>query len=148
MTVRCFVDTNVLIYTRDSLDLRKKTLATSWITELWQARSVVVSPQTLNEYYNVTTSRLKPSLEREVARRDVRRFWQWTVVLPDKELYELAFATQDRFKLSWWDSLIVAAARRGGCTHLLSEDLHNGQDLAGVRVVDPFKAEPASLLGA
>ena len=52
MTVRCFVDSNVLIYARDSRDLRKKQTRTTWIRALWRHRSAVVSPQVLNEYYD------------------------------------------------------------------------------------------------
>jgi predicted nucleic acid-binding protein len=52
---------------------------------------------------------------------------------------------QDRFRFSWWDALIVAAAKLGACTHLLTEDMQHGQDLGGVTIVDPFRTDPSSL---
>lgn len=55
---------------------------------------------------------------------------------------EGAWAIQDRSGLSWWDALIVAAARDAGCELLLSEDLQEGQRIAGVEVVNPFKTAP------
>lgn len=54
----------------------------------------------------------------------------------------VAWEVQDRFGLSFWDGLIVAAAQASGCRHLLTEDLQDGQDLGGVIVVDPFRHEP------
>jgi predicted nucleic acid-binding protein len=46
--------------------------------------------------------------------------------------------------LNWWDSLIVAAARISECDYLLTEDLNHGQDLDGLRVIDPFVVEPGA----
>jgi len=56
-----------------------------------------------------------------------------------------AWADQDRFGLSWWDTLIVAAARVAGCSNLLTEDLQHDQDLDGLRVVNPFEVTPQNL---
>ena len=145
MTAQVFVDSNVLIYASDPRDLRKMKASTHWLRSLWNRKNAAVSPQILNEYYNVST-RLAPGLDKAVARRDLRRFQQWHVVMPDQEFYELAFAVQDRFRFSWWDCLIVAAAKRGGCTHLLTEDLQHGQDLGGLSVVSPFRIAPEAVL--
>lgn len=56
----------------------------------------------------------------------------------------MAWQVQDRFGFSFWDSLIVAAAKLASCEILLSEDLQAGQDLAGLRVVNPFLEAPPS----
>lgn len=39
-----------------------------------------------------------------------------------------------------WDAAILAGARRLGAGVLVSEDLADGQDYGGVRVLDPFAA--------
>lgn len=52
---------------------------------------------------------------------------------------------QDRYALSWWDALIVAAAELAGCPYLLTEDLQAGQELSSLTVVDPFATSPAAL---
>ncbi|PYQ60739.1 MAG: hypothetical protein DMF53_16455, partial [Acidobacteria bacterium] len=57
-----------------------------------------------------------------------------------------AWSIQDRFRLSWWDALIVSAARSAECPYLLTEDLQHGQDLDGVRVVSPFRISPEEWL--
>jgi predicted nucleic acid-binding protein len=58
---------------------------------------------------------------------------------------EAGWLVEDRFGLSCWDALIVAAARIAGCEHLLTEDLQHGSELDGLRVVNPFRTPPGSL---
>ncbi|HEV8167045.1 MAG TPA: VapC toxin family PIN domain ribonuclease, partial [Actinomycetota bacterium] len=61
------------------------------------------------------------------------------------EVLEAGWNVEDRFGLSWWDGLIVAAARVAGCGYLLTEDLQHGSELDGLRVVDPFQITPDAL---
>jgi predicted nucleic acid-binding protein len=68
----------------------------------------------------------------------------WSPLVPDMELMESAWAEQDRYGFSFWDALIVAAARRLGCVVLLTEDLQDGQDLGGMVVRNPFTTPPGS----
>ena len=60
-------------------------------------------------------------------------------------MIEGAWAVEDRFAFSFWDSLVVSAAQAAACRYLLTEDLQHGQDLDGLQVLSPFQAEPASL---
>jgi predicted nucleic acid-binding protein len=76
------------------------------------------------------------------ARSDVRALLAWLVSVPEAQLIEGAWHEQDAASLSWWDALVVAAARAGGCRTLLTEDLQHGQDLSGLRVVNPFSEAP------
>jgi predicted nucleic acid-binding protein len=50
-----------------------------------------------------------------------------------------ALETRQRFQLSYWDCAIIEASRALGCIEVLSEDLGDGQDYAGVRVTNPFR---------
>jgi predicted nucleic acid-binding protein len=63
----------------------------------------------------------------------------------DAAILERGWKIQDRYHLSFWDSLIVAAAKSAGCRYLLTEDLQANQDLDGVMVVSPFLSNPASV---
>ncbi|HTQ80546.1 MAG TPA: hypothetical protein VMM92_11155 [Thermoanaerobaculia bacterium] len=63
----------------------------------------------------------------------------------DDRVMMTAWADQDRFGLSWWDALVVAAARMAGGSYLLTEDLQHDQDLDGLRVVNPFQVTPQCL---
>lgn len=52
---------------------------------------------------------------------------------------DLALEIRARFQLSYYDALILSAARMPGCLKVYSEDMNDGQDYQGVRVMNPFK---------
>ncbi|HET8701115.1 MAG TPA: PIN domain-containing protein [Nitrococcus sp.] len=145
MTARYFVDTNVLVYARDSSEPDKQRLASQWLRALWQNRNGCLSFQVLKEYYLVVTQRLSQGMTAEEARADIRDLLAWEPVVMDTAVLENAWLAQDRFRFSWWDALIVAAAQRAGCRYLLTEDLQNGQNLDGVTVLNPFEVRPESM---
>jgi predicted nucleic acid-binding protein len=134
MTALVFADTNVLVYHLDTREPRKQSRARAWVEFLWTTRSGRISFQVLD-----------PGLDRETARQVVRALWAWQPVPVDERSFAAAWEAQDRFGLSWWDSLIVGAARLADCRFLLTEDLQHDQDLDGLRVVSPFAITPAEL---
>jgi predicted nucleic acid-binding protein len=135
-----FVDSNVFVYRLDTSEPEKAPVADRWVAAIWERRSGRVSSQVLSEVYVNLTSKLSPGLEREEAGRYVSALFAWRPVSVDARLVRSAFSIQDRYGLSWWDALIVAAARRAACPYLLSEDLQAGQDFDGTQVVNPFEA--------
>ena len=146
MSATIFVDTNVLVYRRDSAQGEKQAQAEAWMERLWAARSGRLSYQVLQEYYVTVTSKLKPGLDGVSARNDVRSLLAWHPVTIDAGVVEAAWVIQDRYQLSWWDALIVGAAQVANCRLLLTEDLQDGQELGEVRVVSPFNNSPESVL--
>lgn len=146
MTETCFVDTNVLIYARDLADPAKQARAEEWMTRLWRSRRGRLSIQVLQEYYAVVTRKLKPGLPVESARQDVRLLMAWRPLSINEPIIEQAWTVQDRYNLSWWDALIVSAAKTAGCQFLLTEDLQSNQELQGLRVINPFEAVPSVIL--
>lgn len=142
MTGRVFVDTNVLVYQLDSREPGKQAHARAWLDHLWATRNGRVSFQVLAELYVTLTRKLTPGLDGEAARKVVRALWAWQPVSLDQNVFAGAWTVQDRFGLSWWDGLIVAAARVADCAWLLTEDLQHGQDLDGLRVINPFQVAP------
>ena len=146
MTAAVFVDTNVLVYRRYRGDQDKNEKALEWIEYLWRARLGRLSVQVLQEFYITVTQRLDPKLPKETARHDVRDFASWRPVISDTKLIADAWSIQDRFKTSWWDSLIIAAAHSASCRYLLSEDFQNNQAFDDLEVVNPFLRDPASVL--
>ena len=55
----------------------------------------------------------------------------------------LASEIEERYLLSFWDSLIVAAARNGKADKILTEDFQHGQRLEGIVMENPFiKSQP------
>lgn len=142
MSAEVFVDTNVLVYARDTTEPDKQERAAAWIERLWRRQTGRLSVQILQEYYVTVTDKLDPGLDAERARADVRALQAWQPLAIDADVLELAWSIQDRYGLSWWDAQVVAAAGRSGCALLLSEDLQHGQQIAGIEVVCPFRREP------
>jgi predicted nucleic acid-binding protein len=144
MTAPVFVDTNVLIYAIDLADPKKQVAARGWLDEMWKSKLGRLSFQVLQEFYSMVTR--KDSSAREDARATVRELLAWRPVPIGTDLLERAWKIQDRYQLSFWDSLIVAAAKSASCRFLLTEDLQSGQDFDGLLVVNPFLRDPASLI--
>lgn len=140
-----FVDTNLLVYARDTSDPTKHARAAEWMRHLWETGDGRLSIQVLQEYYVTVTRKLRPGLSKDAARADVQDLSAWRPAAIDVESLEVAWSIEDRFGLSFWDSLIVAAAHVAGCEVILTEDLQHGMDLDGVRVVDPFRTSVADL---
>ena len=92
----------------------------------------------LKEYYQTVTRRLKPGMPVEDARADVRDLQTWRPHELTSATFEQAWLIEDRMNISWWDALIVAAARQTGCTYLISEDLQTGQTIENLTIVNPF----------
>jgi predicted nucleic acid-binding protein len=145
MTALVFVDTNVLVYQLDGRDPGKQARAQAWLEHLWSTRNGRVSFQVLAELYVTLTRKLAPGLDTDTARKVVRTLAAWQPLTLDDTVFTEAWAVQDRFGLSWWDSLIVAAARVASCSYLLTEDLQHDQELDGLRVIDPSRVPPSAI---
>jgi predicted nucleic acid-binding protein len=142
-----FVDSNVLVYARDRTDEEKHIRALEWMAALWESESGRLSYQVLHEYYVTVTAKLDPPRATSDARADVVSLAAWQPLSVDLAVIDEAWDVQDRFGFSWWDALIVAAARLGGCAYLLTEDLQDGQVLDGLTVISPFTHDPRDVLG-
>ena len=133
-----FVDTNVFVYLHDDSEPEKKTRADEWISLLVRGRSGRVSFQVLQELYAILTSKRRLKVDAAEARLIVRELAVWQPVAADLAMLNRAWVLQDRFPLSWWDALIIAAAQTCECKVLLTEDLQDGQEFGAVQVVNPF----------
>jgi predicted nucleic acid-binding protein len=133
-----FVDTNVIVYGYDDSDPVKQKRAGLVMRKLWETRNGRLSFQVLQEFYVTVTRKLKPPLAHDRAREEIRDLLAWRPVRPGADLLEDAWQVEDRFGLSWWDSLIVASAKAAECGILLTEDLQDGLEIDGLRVMNPF----------
>ena len=137
-----FVDTTVLLYALDEADPEKQAAARAWRAALWESRAGRISFQVLQEFY--VNVRQKWPAAAEEARAEVRDLLAWRPVAVDAALLERGWKIQDRYRLSFWDAMIVAAAKASSCRYLLTEDLQPDQTLDGVMVVSPFRTTPES----
>jgi predicted nucleic acid-binding protein len=142
MTAPVFVDTNVFLYALDRADLTKRQAARAWREELWKNRLGRISFQVLQEFYVKATQKWPQG--RDQARAEVKDLLAWQPVQVDAAILDRGWRLQDRYQLSFWDALIVSAAKAIDCRYLLTEDLQPDQDLDGVIVISPFLNDPAS----
>ena len=138
MTAVRFVDTNILLYAAstvgDERDKQQRALL------LLDSDDLVLSVQVLQEFYVRATRASKPErLTHEQAAALVESWLRFQVQEISVASLQNALATVARWGISYWDAAIVEAARAARCDTLLSEDLQDGMDFAGVRVRNPFR---------
>ncbi|MEJ2116507.1 MAG: PIN domain-containing protein [Alphaproteobacteria bacterium] len=135
--VECFLDTNILLYaaSRNLGDLTKKTIAIELIDE----KDFGLSAQVLQEFYNVATRKADFRMLPSQALEWIENFEEFPCVPTDVGLVKTAAETSARYRISYWDGAIVAAAEALGASTLYSEDLNHGQTYGSVRVVNPFR---------
>jgi predicted nucleic acid-binding protein len=140
MSAEVFVDTNILVYSRDRHEPGKQFIAQEALKRLWKGKHGRISTQVLNEYFVTVTRKLTHGLSETEAWEDVEDLETWNPVPVDMYCLKTGRHVQLRYGISWWDSLIIAAASIAGCETILSEDLNPGQDYLGIMVVNPFRA--------
>ena len=137
---KIFVDTNVLVYAHDATAGRKRDLAREAILELWNSETGVLSTQVLQELFVSLTQKIPIPIDGRKARTILEDLCAWEVVVNDEQSMLGAIDLKAKYQLSFWDSLILDAARRSGATTLLSEELSKGQRIGGLTIVNPFVA--------
>jgi predicted nucleic acid-binding protein len=137
MSGKTFVDTNILVYAHDADQADKHKTARNILIELMQNRSGALSPQVLQEFYVTVTRKIAKPLSKREAREIVEDYSVWCIDTTAAEVVA-AFRIEDEAKISFWDALILASAAKAGAGVLLSEDMNAGQQIAGVRIQNPF----------
>ncbi len=137
---RAFFDTNVLVYCFDQKDARKRLIAHALVLEQGSLEAGVISYQVHQEFTSVAIRLLReaPKVRRILAGFQHLSFGLKTVP-PSEKLFQMAIDLWDRYSLAWYDALIVAAALEGRCDVLYSEDLQDGLEIDGLRIVNPFR---------
>lgn len=133
-----FVDTNILVYAYDRTAGNKFGRARELIERLWDSGEGVLSTQVLEEFYVSVTGKIPQPLKPERARDIVADLGTWKVALLEVPDVLKASRLSERYKLSFWDGLILAAAQKEGATVVWSEDFNHGQNYDGATVQNPF----------
>lgn len=137
----CFIDTNILIYTRDRQVPQKRARATEWLRPLADENRLVISPQVINEFAHNVIRKL-PEITPEQLLTSLQDMQQWCTAFTTAETAMKGLAIHRRFRFSFYDSVLIASALAVGCDSFLSEDLAHGQRVATLRIINPFLAEP------
>lgn len=138
MTAVVFVDTNILIYAHDQDAGVKRERAMAKLRELWDSGAGRLSVQVLQEFYVNATQKLTTPVARSTAREIIKTYGVWIRQPTTVETVTRATELAELARISFWDALIVAAAEAVDAEELLSEDLNDGQAIAGIKVVNPL----------
>ena len=138
MQGKIFVDTNIIIYAHDLDSGPKHDIAKTIIEDLWEEKSGILSTQVLQEFYVNITRKIPTPLVPAQARGVIENYLVWRVELNGPETILLASEIEERYNLSFWDSMIVAAARNAEAEKILTEDLNPGQIVEGILIENPF----------
>jgi predicted nucleic acid-binding protein len=136
MRARSFFDTNVLVYADDKAAPAKQRRALDLIAEHRRARTGVVSLQVLQEYFVTVTRKLH--LDPRIARRKVELIAEFDVASPEVADILAAIDLHRLHGVSFWDALVLRAAKQAGCSILLAEDVQGNREIDGLQIVNPF----------
>lgn len=136
-----FVDSNILVYAYDLAQGEKREKAKARLLSLWESGFGCVSIQVLQEFFVNVTRKSEFPLSSEQAAQVIHDFSDWKVHRPGIKDVLAAIDLHERYRISFWDAMILQSARQSGCSILWSEDLSEGEDYAGVKVVNPFKGK-------
>lgn len=143
MSSLAFFDTNVFLYADDGAQPRKKAIAIELVTRYQREGAATISLQILQEYFSIATRKL--GVPAEVAQQKVENMARMRVVRFETSDIVSAIEIHRLHSISFWDAMIIHAARVGGASILYSEDLQHGRVWAGaaggsVTIVNPFLA--------
>jgi predicted nucleic acid-binding protein len=136
-----FVDTNILVYAIAGDDPERSPVAQDLLRKLMLNRELRTSTQVLQELYVTLTRKGKLPMLPRAALRYIDQIAAWPVAVTDFRAVRRAIELSIGSMLSFWDALIVVAAEGSGAKTLYSEDLQAGQELLGVRIVNPFERQ-------
>ncbi len=144
--VKIFIDTNVAFYSREDTNDLKAVTAQHWMREAAARRHLCLNLQVLNELANVLFRKRK-QLSNEQVFDAIDRLAVLGSAPVSIQTVSAARSLRQATGYSWWDCLLLASALELGCSHFLSEDLQDGQEIAGLTIINPFLHAPETILG-
>jgi predicted nucleic acid-binding protein len=134
-----FLDTNILLYAYDPSDPRKQLIAHKLVRKAL-AGQMLVSTQVLAEYAAVLLHKISPPAPPKHLNVILDALAPIKVILPDGDMVRRAVEAHAEYGVRFYDGMIVAAAERGGCQRIWSEDFNAGQQYFGIVVENPFQS--------
>ena len=139
MSADYFLDTNILVYSFDKSVPEKMERAQSLISDAIEGRRGIISWQVVQEFLNVARHKFENPMGLEDAVSYFRSVLQpLCTIHSDNEIFQLALSAQLETGYGFYDALIVAAAIKGKCAILFSEDLQDGREIRNTKIVNPF----------
>ena len=137
MTAKIFFDTNILVYSGDPSDLHKQKIAQQVTEKSFQENSGFVSTQVLQEYCSIEIKKLRR--DPLIIKRSLSAWQRLEVINITPMIIDDALEIHLIYQFSFWDSLVISSALAARCGILMTEDMHHGQTIQGLTIVNPFK---------
>jgi predicted nucleic acid-binding protein len=138
MKDKVFLDTNILIYAHDMDAGLKHDMALSIIEKIWEEEIGIISTQVIQEFYVNVTRKIPNPITPVQARGIILNYFSWQVEAIEPQTILSASEIEEKYILSFWDSLIIATASQSEAGKILTEDLNDGQIIEGVLIENPF----------
>lgn len=135
---RFFLDTNILLYTFDKTAPHKQAIANDLVEQALLGKGCI-SFQVMQEFLNTALRKFEPPMTTEQAQSYLQTTLQWLCdYYPSEDFYQRGLGIKERWRFSWYDSLIITAALECGCHTLYSEDLQHQQKVETLTILNPF----------
>ena len=139
MSEIAFFDTNILLYICEQRELVKAEIARRLYTTHLENGALRISTQVVQEFYAAATRKLGMPSADAAAQAEALCGLELVVVGPPEILR--AFSLERRYRINFWDALIVASAVSADAATLFTEDLTHGQRIGNVQVINPFRVQ-------
>jgi len=107
MRDKIFIDTNIFIYAHDIDSGIKHEKAASIMVDIWENKNGIISTQVIQEFYVNVTRKIPNPLPRSQARGILENYFCWQIELNKPETVLAASEIEERYTLSFWDSLMM-----------------------------------------
>ena len=140
MKGKVFLDTNIFVYSIDSSaeQKEKRNVARKLVKTHIREESGVISIQVIQEFFQVATTKIRTPISVEDALEFMQYMASLQIVHPDFDMVVAAARIHQKHSISFWDALILQAAKTADCFQVLSEDLQDGFRLDDLAVKNPF----------
>ncbi|MHB1660756.1 MAG: PIN domain-containing protein [bacterium] len=136
---KIFVDTNVLVYAFDISAGIKHEKAKEIVENCWRLENGIISSQVMEEFYVCLTKKIPVPIDSNIVKQIIKDFLKWKTVVIGGDIILEAIDIHERYKYSFWDSMIIASALKGGANIIFSEDFSNKQAINGTVIKNPFE---------
>lgn len=143
--MNCFIDTNVLLYAQDPTSPEKRKRAVEWLDAVVDRELAIISPQVMNEFAYACIKKLRHiSIEQLLG--TLQKMQTFCHASTAAETAITGLLLHQRYKLAFYDAVLIASAISADCRIFLSEDLNHSQSFGALRIVDPFLVAPQEIL--
>lgn len=138
MTDKIFIDTNILVYNFNKEEQYKNTVSSELLTNFLLKENYIISSQVVGELCNVLIKKYKPDINLKDIIELIENIAKEKIVSLQKQEYIKALKIKEKYKYSFWDSLIIATAINNDCAILYSEDLQHNQEIENLKIINPY----------